>query len=152
MNFRRLGTQTGLAVLSALMLPQAVWSGSTSCTMTYSLSGWSVAYSTASGSGTITCDNGQSAHVALSAKGGGLTAGRFKITDGHGTFSAVADIHELFGSYASAQAHAGMGESAAAQVVTKGLVSLALSGKGHGVDLGVAFGNFVIKPGTAEEE
>ena len=124
----------------------------TKCTMQYSLAGWSVVYSTARGNGTITCDNGQSAQVSLRAKGGGLTAGKSRISDGRGTFSEVADISELFGSYASAQAHAGMGDSSSAQVVTKGTVSLALSGTGKGIDLGVAFGEFVITRRSAEKQ
>ena len=37
-----------------------------------------------------------------------------------------------------------MVESSAAQVVTKGTVSLAFSGTGKGIDLGVTFGEFVI--------
>ncbi len=55
-----------------------------------------------------------------------------------------ADISALFGRYASADVHVGMGESSAAQVVTKGTVSLAFSGTGMGIDLGVTFGDFVI--------
>jgi hypothetical protein len=105
--------------------------GATKCKMEYSLAGWSAGYSAASGGGTITCDNGQSAEVSLRAKGGGLTAGKSKI-DGSGTFSEVGDISELFGSYASGDVHAGMGESWAAQVVTKGSVSLAFCGTGKG--------------------
>ena len=114
-------------------------------------SGWSAGYATASGSGTITCDNGQSARVPLRATGGGITAGKSKIVDGNGTFSEVADISELFGRYASADVHAGMGESSAAQVVTKGTVSLALSGTGKGIDLGVTFGEFVIAEQGADK-
>ena len=134
-----------VAMLSFVALAQPAWGGSTKCTMKYSLSGWSAVYSTASGSGTITCDNGQSARVSLRAKGGGLTAGKSKIVNGSGTFSEVDDISELFGSYASADVHAGAGESSAAQVVTKGTVSLAFSGTGKGIDLGVTFGEFVIR-------
>jgi hypothetical protein len=130
--------------MSLFVLAQPAAGKSTKCTITYSLSGWSVFYATASGSGTITCDNGQSARVSLEAKGGGLTAGKSKVTNGHGTFSEVADISELFGAYASAEAHAGAGDSGAAQVVTKGTVSLAFSGTGKGIDLGVTFGKFVI--------
>ena len=96
------------------------------------------------GRGTITCDNGQSARVSFRAKGGGLTAGKSKI-NGSGTFSEVGDISELFGSYASADVHAGMVGSSAAQVVTKGTVSLAFSGTGKGIDLGLTFGEFVIE-------
>ena len=133
-----------IAIVSFAVLAQPAWGAATTCKMHYSLAGWSAVYSSATGSGKITCDNGQSAHVSLRAKGGGLTAGKSKITDGNGTFSEVADISELFGSYASAEAHAGVVGSSAAQVVTKGTVSLAFSGTGKGVDLGVTFGEFTI--------
>jgi hypothetical protein len=125
-------------------LAQPAWGGMTKCHMKYSLAGWSAGYSTASGSGTISCDNGQSVRVSLHAKGGGLTAGKSKTVNGSGTFSEVADISELLGTYASADVHAGAGDSSAAQVVTKGTVSLAFSGTGKGIDLGVTFGEFVI--------
>jgi len=105
-------------MLSLAALAEPAW-GSTKCRMKYSLAGWSAGYSTASGSGTITCDNGQSARVSLRAKGGGITAGKSKTINGSGTFSEVDDIGELFGSYASADVHAGAGGSSAAQVVTK---------------------------------
>jgi hypothetical protein len=114
------------------------------CEMTFSMKGWSAFYKTASGSGTVKCNNGQSSEVKLRAKGGGLTVGKSSIEDGHGEFSAVQTIDEIFGSYASAEAHAGAVKSAKAQVMTKGEVSLALSGKGRGWDLGVAFGKLTI--------
>jgi hypothetical protein len=113
--------------------------------MRYSIAGWSAGYATASGSGTITCNNGQSTRVSLRAKGGGLTAGKSKTINGSGTFSEVGNVSELFGSYASADVHAGVVDSSAAQVVTKGTVSLAFSGTGKGIDLGVTFGEFVIE-------
>jgi hypothetical protein len=119
----------------------------TKCTMEFSLSGWSAFYKTASGSGTISCDDGQSAAVRISTKGGGLTVGKSKITNGHGKFSEVAGISELYGNYAVAEAHAGMGKSSDAQVMTKGTVSLELTGKGEGVDVGFAFGRFTISKG-----
>jgi hypothetical protein len=134
-----------VAMMSVAALAQPSWGGSTKCRMEYSLEGWSVGYSTASGSGTITCDNGQSTRVSLRAKGGGLTVGKSKIINGRGTFSEVGDISELFGSYASVDVHAGAVASSAAQVVTKGSVSLAFSGTGKGIDLGVTFGEFVIE-------
>ena len=146
-----IGAAVGVALLYLAGLALPAWGGATKCRMTYSLSGWSAGYATASGSGTITCDNGQSARVSLRATGGGITAGKSKIVDGNGTFSEVADISELFGRYASADVHAGMGESSAAQVVTKGTVSLALSGTGKGIDLGVTFGEFVIAEQGAGE-
>jgi hypothetical protein len=140
-----------VAMMSLAALAQPAWGGSAKCKMRYSLAGWSAGYSTASGSGTITCDNGQSARVSLRAKGGGVTAGKSKTINGSGTFSEAGDISELFGSYASADVHAGAGESSAAQVVTKGTVSLALSGTGKGIDLGVAFGEFVIQKQIAKK-
>ena len=45
---------------------------------------------------------------------------------------------------ASAEAHAGAVKSSKAQAMTKGEVSLALSGTGDGWDLGIAFGKFKI--------
>ena len=115
------------------------------CKLSFELSGWSVFYKKSSGTGTIRCDNGQSMKVSLEARGGGLSFGKSRIANGVGEFSGVNDISELLGAYASAEAHAGAGKSAKASVVTKGPVSLALSGKGKGWDVGVAFGNLVIK-------
>ena len=149
MNLGQILGVVSISMLSFGALAQPA-SGATKCKMKYSLAGWSAGYSTASGSGAITCDNGQSARVSLRATGGGATAGKSKIIDGSGTFSEVADISELFGSYASAEAHAGAGESSAAQVVTKGTVSLAFSGTGKGIDLGVTFGEFVIQKQSAK--
>jgi hypothetical protein len=117
------------------------------CKLSFTMKGWSAFYKTASGSGTIKCSNGQSMNVKLSAKGGGLTVGKSSIEDGHGEFSAVTGINELLGSYVSAEAHAGAVKSAKAQVMTKGEVSLALSGTGRGWDLGIAFGKLTISGG-----
>ena len=114
------------------------------CEMKFTMSGWSAFYKTASGTGVITCNNGQSMNVKLSAKGGGLTVGKSTIEDGHGKFSAVANMNELLGGYAAGEAHAGAVKSAQAQVMTKGEVSLALSGTGRGWDLGIAFGKLTI--------
>ena len=146
-----IGGVASVAMMSLVVLAQPAWGGATKCKMKYSLAGWSAVYSTASGSGTIKCDNGQSARVFLRAKGGGPTAGKSKIVNGSGMFSEVADIRELFGSYASAEAHAGAGGSSAAQVVTKGTVSLAFSGTGKGIDLGVTFGEFDIEKQHAKK-
>lgn len=115
------------------------------CEMRFEMSGWSAFFKTASGHGTVTCNNGQRMRVRLSTKGGGVTFGRSSIEDGRGEFSGVRDINEILGSYVSAEAHAGAGRSAKGQVVTKGEVSLALSGTGRGWDLGVAFGRFTIE-------
>jgi hypothetical protein len=42
------------------------------------------------------------------------------------------------------EAHAGAVKSSTAQVVTKGEVSLTVSGTGRGSDVGVVVGNFII--------
>ena len=144
------GVAVAAAAVGCLLLRPA-HAGTTKCTMTFSLSGWSALYETASGSGTITCDNGQSARVSIGTKGGGLTFGRSKVANGRGSFSDVGNISELFGAYAKAEVHAGMGESTNAQVLTKGTVSLALAGTGKGVDLGFDFGKLTISRGTKKK-
>ncbi|HTQ80730.1 MAG TPA: hypothetical protein VMM92_12085 [Thermoanaerobaculia bacterium] len=133
----------GLAALLATAAPSTA-AAMTKCQMRYNMKEWSAFYKQGKGHGTITCDNGQSADVILEAKGGGVTAGKGEIRDGLGKFSDVADITELFGTYATANASAGAGNSASATAMTKGEVSLALTGKGSGVELGIAFGKFTI--------
>lgn len=143
-----IGKQLGalaLLVGGLALLPAPAHAGEISCKMTFSLSGWSVFYKTAKGSGTVRCSNGQTMQVKLRTKGGGLTFGKTRIENGIGKFSGVSDIHEVLGHYANAEAHAGAGESAGAQALTKGNVGLALSGKGEGWNLGVAFGAFIIE-------
>lgn len=117
------------------------------CQMTFTMKGWSALYKRANGTGTVTCSNGQTAAVKLRARGGGLTAGKSSIENGVGEFSAVKDIEEIFGNYAAAEAHAGAVKSSGARVMTKGEVSMALSGTGRGWDLGIAFGRFTIERG-----
>jgi hypothetical protein len=134
----------GAALLLGALAAGPAAAGTTRCTMRYDLAGWSAFYKTASGTGTVTCDNGETVSVAITTKGGGLTVGRSKITDGRGKFSPVATIDEIFGDYGVAEAHAGAGESSSAQVMTKGTVSLELTGTGSGVDLGFSFGRFTI--------
>lgn len=137
----------GVAMLACAAWPAGApaRSADISCRMDFQLSGWSVFYKTASGSGTVRCSNGQSLNVKLRAKGGGLTFGKTTITDGVGKFSGVRNVRDVLGHYANAEAHAGAEKAAAAQVLTKGNVSLALSGKGEGWNLGVAFGAFIIE-------
>ena len=131
-------------LLSAALAPAAQAAGPIDCMLRFSVAGWSIFYKTASGTGTVTCSNGQRAAVTIRSKGGGLTVGKSRISDGRGEFSGVGDINDVFGTYASAEAHAGASKSSKAQVVSKGNVSLALAGTGEGWDLGIAFGKFVI--------
>jgi hypothetical protein len=126
-------------------MPAPAKAADISCKMDFQVSGWSVFYQTATGSGVVRCDNGQSMHVRIRVKGGGLTFGKTKITDGVGKFTGVHGIGEIKGHYANAEVHAGAEKSAAAQVLTKGNVSLALSGTGQGWNLGIAFGAFIIE-------
>jgi hypothetical protein len=134
----------GMAFLLVAAAPAAAAEKTTVCTMDFTLKGWSAGYKTAKGAGTISCDNGQTAQVKLHTTGGGLTAGRSAVRDGRGKFTPVADIGELFGDYASAGAAAGAGPSTEAQALTKGEVSLSLTGKGTGVELGVSLSKFTI--------
>lgn len=134
-----------VATLLLTLAPIATFAAAdVKCSMTFSMTGWSVFYKTANGTGTINCSNGQSATVKLDAKGGGLTFGKSSIENGHGEFSGATGLDEVLGSYVSAEAHAGAVKSSKASVMTKGEVSLALSGVGRGWDLGVAFGKLTI--------
>jgi hypothetical protein len=62
------------------------------CKMRYSLDGWSIFYKRATGTGSVTCSNGQRLAVRLSAHGGGPSVGRFRIRDGFGEFGGVYRI------------------------------------------------------------
>ncbi len=115
------------------------------CKLYYQLSGWSLIYKHTTGSGTVTCSNGQSLRVKVSAKAIGLTAGKWRIDNGKGRFSDVHNINDVLGRYVQASANAGAVKSAEAQVLSKGPVSLALSGEGEGVNLGVDIGAFTLK-------
>lgn len=137
----------GLTLLLALSLAPAVSAASTTCKMSYNLSGWSVFYKTASGTGTVSCSNGQRMAVRITAKGGGLSFGKYKIRNGFGEFANVTNIRDVLGSYATAEAHAAAEKSASAQAMTNGRVSLALTGKGEGWSVGVAFSKFTIEAG-----
>lgn len=118
--------------------------GKVDCKLKFNISGWSAFYKRSSGTGSILCTNGQSMRVRIEARGGGPTVGKSSIKNGIGEFSGVDNISQLLGNYVSAEAEAGAVKSAKAQVVTKGEISLALSGKGEGWEIGVAFGKFSI--------
>ena len=130
--------------LVLLLATSVATAAETDCKLKFNLAGWSAFYKTASGDGTITCNNGQKLNVRIEAKGGGLSFGKSKIENGTGEFSGVNDIKETLGSYAQAEAHAGASKSSKASVLTKGEVSLALAGTGKGWDLGIDFGKFTI--------
>lgn len=133
------------ALLGVSACMPAMAAGPIDCEMRFSMAGWSAFYKTSSGTGVVTCSNGSRLNVRISSKGGGLTFGKSEIEDGLGKFTEVYNIDDVVGGYATAEAHAGAVKSASARVVTKGPISLALSGKGRGWDLGVAFGSFIIE-------
>lgn len=117
------------------------------CKLHFSLSGWSAIYKHAQGSGVVTCANGMSLPVKISAKGAGLTVGKSNVDDGSGHFTNVHNIAEVLGTYAEGEAHAGAIKSGSVQVLTKGTVSLALAGAGEGIDLGIDVGEFTLTKG-----
>jgi len=121
---------------------------STKCYMDFNLKGWSIFYKTAEGSGRVTCSNGQYANVKITVTGGGLSFGKMEILDGRGTFSEVLNIDEIFGAYLAAEAHAGAVKSTQASVYTKGEISLAMTGSGRGVNIGIDLGKLEISKRT----
>lgn len=136
-----------VALAPALMFASvpSAQAGDLTCKMNFDMAGWSAFYKTSSGTGTVRCSNGQSMSVKVAAKGGGVTFGKTRIRNGFGEFANVDDVRDVLGSYATAEAHAGTAKSASAQAMTNGKVSLALSGKGEGWNLGVAFSRFTIE-------
>ena len=118
----------------------------TKCQMVFNIKGWSFVVKSSSGEGTITCDNGQKADVKLTSLGGGFTIGKSELIGAKGVFTEVSDIKDLYGTFAEAEGHAGATESGSASVLTKGEVSLAITGKGKGIDIGVTLGGFTIEP------
>jgi len=139
-------TTTALLVLAAMLAaPAAQAAGNIDCELNFNLSGWSIFYKTATGQGTITCDNGASIPVSIRAKGGGLTVGKSNVINGRGKFTGAYSLNDLIGTYGGAEVHAGASRSSNAQVVTKGDISLALAGTGRGWDLGIGFGKFEIR-------
>jgi len=140
--------KTLLAALAAALAMSASGAmaadASLDCKLHYSLNGWSLIYKHTTGSGTVSCANGEVMRVHVTAKALGITAGKWHIDDGKGTFTDVHNIHDVLGDYAQASANAGVVKSGEAQVLTKGPVSLALAGKGGGVNLGVDIGKFTI--------
>lgn len=131
-------------LLGAVAMPVAAES-MTSCTMTYKLSGWSFVYKQYDGVGHISCSNGQRAQVGLSSKSIGFTIGKSEI-EGTGRFSEVRNLNEIYGHYMALEGHAGLTGSVDGQVLTSGEISLALSGKGRGVDIGVTLGALTVSP------
>jgi hypothetical protein len=136
-------------MLLLLFAAPALAADALKCTMSFTLGGWSAFYKIYTGTGMVSCTNGQTLAVTLRSEGGGLTFGKSTIDDGHGDFSGVREIRDVLGDYVSGGAHAGAGESRVASGLTNGEVSLSLTGKGRGVDVGIDFGKFTIAAAPA---
>jgi hypothetical protein len=114
------------------------------CSMTYKLEGFSLAYKQYDGTGEITCRNGQKALVSLSSKSIGFTIG-YSVIEGEAYFTDVKYISELFGDYVSLGNHFGFKNSVDRQVLTRGEISLVMLGRGKGFDIGFTIGDLSIK-------
>jgi len=134
-----------LLVAGSCGISGAAEAGDLSCHLKFSMKGWSAIYKTMTGTGTVTCSDGAAMKVTLESKGLGLTAGKSSIDVGNGVITGLKQVSDVLGTYVSADASAGAVKSAAAAVLTKGEVSLALSGTGRGWDVGVALSDFTIK-------
>ncbi len=145
MNSRFLKLLAMLGVLggSLLWVSPVAAEQLTSCTMTYNLSGFSLAIKVYDGTGVISCSNGQHQQVSLSSRSIGFSIGKSEI-EGTGVFSGVKSLNEIYGTYAALEGHAGATTSVDGQVLTRGEISLALSGKGRGIDIGVTIGELTI--------
>ena len=134
-----------IAILLINLSQSAQAESGISCKMSYRLKGWSFAYKQYDGTGDVSCSNGQTARVILASKSLGLSIGASEII-GTGEFTELKDIKEIFGLFASLEGHAGVTKSGSGQVLTRGVVSLALSGEGRGIDIGVTLGGLRISP------
>jgi len=115
-----------IAVATIALYPAAVRaekSAELDCKLQFSLTTWSAIYKHSEGSGVVTCEDGKSMRVSIAAKGVGLTVGKSHVDGGTGRFTDVHQLSDVFGSYAQAEAHAGIVKSGTAQVLTKGPVS-----------------------------
>lgn len=135
----------GLLGLAFLPAGTAQAQADLACTLRFSLSGWSIFYKHAEGNGVVTCANGQSMRVVIAARGGGLTVGKTHIDNGTGKFTRVHHIDDVLGTYAQGDASIGALKAGTAQVLTKGDVSLALSGAGEGIALGISVGGVTLR-------
>ena len=68
-----LGAGLALALFGATQAQAA--SANLDCKLQFSLTGWSLIFKHAEGHGTVSCENGESMAVDISAKGGGITVG-----------------------------------------------------------------------------
>ena len=116
------------------------------CSLGFSLSGWSAPQRHAEGSGIVSCENGGLLRVRIVATGAGLASGKAHIDGATGIFTDVHSIREILGAYTEV-AGAARAPSGIGQVLGKGSVLLALTGRAKGIDLGFGIGEFILTRG-----
>lgn len=116
------------------------------CKMEFSLDSWAVLYKRVSGKGTVTCDNGETMDVKLSAHGGGLTVGKAKVAKGSAKFTGVTTIRDVLGDYVGIDSTTAVDKvGGSGQAFTKGAVGMVLRGKSEGFALGTSIQGLSIK-------
>ncbi|MDO8527883.1 MAG: hypothetical protein Q7T03_09380 [Deltaproteobacteria bacterium] len=120
---------------------------STQCTLKFDMTTRPMFFTRGKGTGTITCDSGETANIIVRAYGGWVTLFQKKGIDGNGTFSKVEDISKLYGSYTDSQTTAGhSGALVKTPIVWKRNISLQFSGTPKGWNPGASMGEFRILP------
>jgi hypothetical protein len=139
----------------------------TNCHMVFTLRGWSAIYKsttgmvtvgqspaskrsprfrkTTTGSGTVTCANGQTMRVNLTVRGGHGSVGKYELGDGYGVFNNVSDIDQVSGTYIPAATRGVAVKGAHASAMVKGDIALVISGGGTGWNVGTGFPSFAIE-------
>jgi hypothetical protein len=132
------------AILLVLAFAGTARAGFTTCRLDYQTHAWSVFYRNVTGTGTVTCEDGERAEVTLQYHGGGIT---FGVSDLSGVvrFSQVRDASEVLGAYFTVEGHAGLVHSVEGRAGTRGPVWISQAGNGRGFDLGFAFGALSIR-------
>lgn len=137
------------------------------CHITFTLRGWSATYEnaigivtvgqppaarrvprtrkTSTGSGIVTCANGQTMRVSITARGGHGSVGKNELGDGYGAFNNVTDINQVLGAYNRAAARTVDTKGAHESAMAKGDVALIISGSGTGWNVGAGFPSFAIE-------
>ena len=133
----------GLAA-SSLLFMSVGSAQAQSCTLEYTMSGWSAFYSTYNGTGTVSCPNGQRATVNLSLKGGGFIFGTAEIKQGMAKIHNVANMNDVYGGSFAAGGTAGFINYVDGYWAPKGSKTVTLSGKGSGYSLGFSLGSLRI--------
>jgi hypothetical protein len=132
------------ATLAVFAIPGAAQADFTSCQLEFETHAWSFFYKNVTGTGTVTCENGDRADVTIRYHGGGVTFGVADLK-GIARFSQVRGVNEVMGAYGTVEGHAGFSGSVTGRAGTRGPVWTSQSGQGRGWNLGFAFGAISIR-------